>query len=145
MKTFESELQSQIMEYLAHEMARGRVGWFCRVNGGAVKVGADFVRFYELHIPGHSVRSKGKADIEGLLGNGSATPGRYFALEVKRPGGVAMREQREFLAAVREVGGIGATVRSFEDVKSVLFGEIDLYRDQTPYGERHESQKTRHD
>ncbi len=134
--TFESELQGQILEYLAHEMARGRVGWFCRVNGGAVKVGADFVRFYELHLPGHSMRSKGKADIEGLMGNGSAYPGRYFALEVKRPGKVATREQREFLAAVREVGGIGATVRSFEDVRSVLFGEMDPERDQTPYEAR---------
>jgi hypothetical protein len=122
MKTFESELQSQILEYLAHEMARGRVGWFCRVNGGAVKVGADFVRFYELHIPGHAMRSKGKADIEGMLGNGSAYPGRYFALEVKSATGTATREQREFMAAVREVGGIGSTVRSFEDVRSVLFG-----------------------
>lgn len=136
MKTFESELQNQILEYLAHEMDRGRVGWFCRVNGGAVKLGADFVRFYELHIPGHPKRSKGKADIEGLLGNGSAYPGRYFALEVKRPGGVATPEQREFMAAVREVGGIGATVRSFEDVRSVLFGEIDPDRDQRPYGDR---------
>lgn len=134
--TFESELQSQILEYLAHEQARGRVGWFCRVNGGAVKVGADYVRFYELHLPGHSMRSKGKADIEGLMGNGSAYPGRYFALEVKRPGKVATQEQREFMAAVREVGGIGATVRSFEDVRSVLFGEIDPERDQTPYGDR---------
>lgn len=134
--TFESELQGQILEYLAHEMARGRVGWFCRVNGGAVKSGADFIRFYELHIPGHSGRSKGKADIEGLMGNGSAYPGRYFALEVKSATGRATREQREFLAAVREVGGIGATVRSFEDVRSVLFGEVDPERDQTPYEAR---------
>lgn len=133
---FEAELQSQILEYLAHEMARGRVGWFCRVNGGAVKSGADFIRFYELHIPGHSGRSKGKADIEGCLGNGSAYPGRFFALEVKRPGGRATLEQREYLAAVREVGGVGATVRSFEDVQSVLFGEIDPYRDQRAYGEQ---------
>lgn len=134
--TFESELQGQILEYLAHEMARGRVGWFCRVNGGAVKVDADYVRFYELHLPGHSMRSKGKADIEGLMGNGSAYPGRYFALEVKSATGRATREQREFLAAVREVGGIGATVRSFEDVRSVLFGEVDPARDQTPYEAR---------
>lgn len=134
--TFESELQGQILEYLAHEQARGRVGWFCRVNGGAVKVGADYVRFYELHLPGHAGRSKGKADIEGLMGNGSAYPGRYFALEVKSATGRATREQREFLAAVREVGGIGATVRSFEDVRSVLFGEIDPERDQTPYEAR---------
>lgn len=133
---FEAELQSQILEYLAHEMARGRVGWFCRVNGGAVHTGHEFIRFYQLHIPGHAGRSAGKADIEGLMGNGSATPGRYFALEVKSATGRATREQREFLAAVREVGGIGATVRSFEDVKSVLFGEIDPERDQTPYEAR---------
>ena len=134
--SYESELQGQILEYLAHEMTRGRVGWFCRVNGGAVKVGADYVRFYELHLPGHAGRSRGKADIEGCLGNGSVYPGRYFALEVKRPGKVATQEQREFLAAVREVGGIGATVRSFEDVRSVLFGEMDPERDQTPYEAR---------
>lgn len=133
---FEAQLQFQILEYLAHEMARGRVGWFCRVNGGAVKSGADFIRFYELHIPGHSGRSKGKADIEGCLGNGSAYPGRFFALEVKRPGGKPTREQLEFLDATRAVGGIGAVVRGFEDVRSVLFGEIDPERDQTAYGER---------
>lgn len=132
---FEAELQCQILEYLAHEMARGRVGWFCRVNGGAVKSGDAFVRFYELHIPGHSGRSKGKADIEGCLGNGSAFPGRFFALEVKSATGRATREQQEYLAAVREVGGVGATVRSFEDVKSVLFGEMDPHRDQRAYGE----------
>lgn len=134
--TYESELQSHILEYLAHEMALGRVGWFCRVNGGAVKVGADYVRFYELHIPGHAMRSKGKADIEGMLGNGSAYPGRYFALEVKRPGGRATQAQRDFLDAVRDVGGIAATVWNFEDVRSVLFGEMDPHRDQTPYGDR---------
>lgn len=133
---FESELQRQIIEYLVHEMARGRIGWFCRVNSGAVKSGSDFVRFYELYLPGHAIRSKGKVDIEGMMGAGSATPGRYFALEVKRPGGRATLEQRDFLDAVRVVGGIAAIVRSFEDVRSVLFGEIDPERDQTPYGDR---------
>lgn len=133
---FEAELQCQILEYLAHEQARGRVGWFCRVNGGTVKSGPDYIRFYQLHIPGHSGRSKGKADIEGLLGAGSGTPGRYFALEVKSATGRATKEQQEFLAATREVGGIAAVVRSFEDVRSVLFGEIDPARDQTAYRER---------
>lgn len=133
---FEAELQCQILDYLAHEQARGRVGWFCRVNGGAVKSGADYIRFYQLHVPGHAGRSKGKADIEGLLGPSSGSPGRYFALEVKSATGRPTKEQREFLDATRAVGGIGAVVRSFEDVASVLFGEIDAARDQTAYRER---------
>lgn len=133
---FEAQLQFQILEYLAHEQARGRVGWFARVNGGAVKSGSDYVKFYELHLPGHSARAKGKADIEGLLGNASAYPGRYFALEVKRPGGKPTKEQREFLGAVQDVGGIGAVVRGFEDVAGVLFGDVNPARDQTAYGDR---------
>lgn len=133
---FEAQLQFQILEYLSHEQARGRVGWFCRVNGGAVKAGADYVQFYSLHVPGHSGRGKGKADIEGLMGLNSAYPGRYFALEVKRPGGRPTREQLEFLEATRAVGGIGAVVRGFEDVQSVLFGEMNPARDQTAYGDR---------
>lgn len=122
----EAELQCQILEYLSHEQARGRVGWYCRVNsGGAVNTGSGFVRFYMLFLPGHAGRSKGKADIEGLLGPGSAYPGRYFALEVKSKTGKPTKEQAEFLDATRAVGGIAAVVRSFEDVKSVLFGEVD--------------------
>lgn len=135
-RVLESDLQAQIIDYLRVEQARGRIGWFCRVNGGAVKAGADYVKFYKLHVPGHAGRSKGKADIEGLLGNCSEYPGRYFALEVKRPGGKPTKEQLEFLDATRAVGGIAAVVRSFEDAKSVLFGEMDPARDQTAYGDR---------
>lgn len=129
----ESGLQGQILDYLAHEQTRGRVAWYCRVNGGGTRLKGVWLWFYRLHLPGKAATSKGKTDIEGMLGKHSRYPGRYFALEVKRPGEVATDEQLDFIAAVSDVGGIAATVRSFEDVRSVLFEEMDPARDQTPY------------
>jgi hypothetical protein len=114
-KPLESALQAQIMDYLAMEQARGRVIWFCRVNSGAVKFGLRYIRYYLLYLGG-AQSSKGKADIEGML-----SEGRYFALEVKRPGEQPTDEQVKFLDAVKAGGGIAAVVHGFDDVKKVLF------------------------
>jgi RecB family endonuclease NucS len=43
----------------------------------------------------------GSADIIGILPNG-----RFLAIEVKRPGGVASFEQLEFLANIAKNGGV---------------------------------------
>ena len=123
LKPRESDLQRQIMDYLAVEQARKRVIWYCRVNGGAVKKGLRWIKFYVLYLLGKRPISKGKSDIEGMLPGG-----KYFALEVKQPGEKAMPEQLDFLEAVRDGGGIAAVVFSFNDVKSVLFGELDWKR-----------------
>lgn len=120
----EHDLQGQIMDYLKLQQARGRVVWYCRVNSGSVKAGMRWVRFYLLYLAGRAYTTRGKGDIEGMLPGG-----RYFTLEVKRPGEKATPEQLDFLAAVRDGGGIAAVVRGYEDVPSLLFGEINSCRE----------------
>lgn len=116
---FEDAVLSQIIEYLRHEQARGRVVWFERSNGGGGRIAGRWVWFYRLFLLGREPVSTGKADITGMLDGG-----RFFALEVKRPKrGRASNDQREYLAAVAGGGGIAATVRSFQDAKRELFGE----------------------
>ena len=115
---FEDAVLSQIIDYLRHEQARGRVIWFERSNGGGGRVGARWVWFYRLYLLGKEPVSNGKADIVGMLPGG-----RFFALEVKQRGKKATADQREYLEAVASGGGIAATVRSFQDAKRELFGE----------------------
>ena len=114
----EGDIQGQIIDYLRHEQARGRVIWFERSNGGGGRVGARWVWFYRLYLLGKEPVSNGKADIVGMLPGG-----RFFALEVKQRGKKATADQREYLDAVAAGGGIAATVRSFQDAKRELFGE----------------------
>ena len=111
----ESDLQNQILDYLRREQALGRVVWFARINGGAIKAGIRFIRYYLLFLRGKEPTGKGKADLEGMLPGG-----RYFALEVKRPGRYATDEQREFLKTVGDGGGIAAVVCGLDDAKRAL-------------------------
>jgi hypothetical protein len=127
LQPLESDLQRQIVEYLRVEQARGRIGPFCRLNGGKAQLKSGWVSFYRLFLFGCSEATAGYVDLHGLYGPRSGSPGRYFALEVKRPGRIATPAQREFLAAVREAGGVAATIWSFADAKSALFGEIDVH------------------
>lgn len=110
-RILESDRQSQIIDWLRVEQAQGRVSWFCRVNGGGVKTATQFVRFYALYLLGFEKRSKGYADIHGML-----VGGRYFALEVKQPGEQPTPEQREFLDTVVIDGGLASVVYGFECV-----------------------------
>lgn len=114
----EGDIQGQIIAYLRHEQARGRVIWFERGNGGGGRVAGRWVWFYCLFLLGREPVSTGKADITGMLAGG-----RFFALEVKQRGKKATEDQREYLEAVSSGGGIAATVRSFQDAKMALFGE----------------------
>lgn len=115
----EQDRQGQIIDYLRIEQARGRVVWFERSNGGGMKDKTGrLVLFYWLYLRGKKPRSKGKADLSGML-----MGGKFFALEVKRHNKEPTQDQLDYLAAVREGGGIAAVVRSFNDAKNVLFGE----------------------
>lgn len=115
----EQDIQGQIIDYLRIEQARGRVVWFERSNGGGMKDKTGRVlRFYLLYLRGKIPRSKGKADLSGMLAGG-----KFFALEVKRGNEKPTKDQIEYLAAVREGGGIAAVVRSFNDAKNVLFAD----------------------
>jgi hypothetical protein len=125
----ESDVQRQITDYLIVEMMRGRIGLFCRVNGGGMKNSAGrFLRFYRLWIPGLMDVSSGYGDIHGLLGPKSSWPGRYFMLEAKREGIDTTQKKRaakqnEVIAAVIASGGIAGRPQSYLDVKRILFGE----------------------
>ena len=118
-RVLESARQSQIIDWLRVEQSAGRVGWFARVNSGAVKAGARWIVNYRLYLRGiNEPRSKGYADLHGMLSDG-----RYFALEVKQPGEKATKEQLVFLASVIAAGGIADVVYGFEDVARVLKAE----------------------
>lgn len=124
----EAALQRQIIAYLRAQQARGRIVWFGRFNGGAVKVGKRWIVNYRSYLPQAEPSSAGVSDLLVLLPGG-----QLAALEVKRPGESATDEQIEFLNAVRNGGGIAAVVRGFEDVPSVLFGEINPWREPKAY------------
>lgn len=133
----ESDLQAQVIQYLQVEQRRGRVSWFCRVNGGLATYGRFKVRNYILHVLGKDPMSKGYSDLHGMLSGG-----KYFALEVKQPGEKATAEQLTFLQAVRDAGGVGAVIFGYEDVASLLFGEVNPECDQRSYSEQQKSHLT---
>jgi hypothetical protein len=120
----EADIQRQVLDYLQHEMARGRVGLICRSNGGGMQDRTGrWLAFYRLWVPGLAPMSRGYGDVHGVLGPGSTTPGRYFLLEVKQPGKPATAEQQAVMQAVTAAGGIAAVVTGFDEVRRVLFGE----------------------
>jgi len=68
--------------------------------------------------------AKGISDIIGCY------KGRYFAIEVKRPGGKPTSFQEKFLENVKRAGGIAIVARSVDDVirglgleEKMMFGE----------------------
>lgn len=112
----EQDLLGEIVALLRLEQTKGRVAWFARCNGGGMRDRTGrFLRFYQLYLPKATPKSKGMADLHGMLAGG-----RYFALEVKKPGETATPEQATFLAVVRAGGGIAAVVRGFEDASRAL-------------------------
>jgi hypothetical protein len=122
-KPLESALQGQILDYLHLEQAKGRIGAYWRVNGGMARYrGGQPVRNYRLWIAGEGETSKGMADVNGVYGVHSASPGRFFALEVKRQGEKPDAPQIAYLEAVRASGGIAAVVRDWREAQAALFG-----------------------
>jgi hypothetical protein len=63
-----------------------------------------------------SFGKKGAADIIGLL----APDGRFLAVETKAPDGRLSPEQKQFLAGIREQGGVAVIARSWVDVDQAL-------------------------
>ncbi|GHT89395.1 hypothetical protein FACS1894137_18550 [Spirochaetia bacterium] len=58
---------------------------------------------------------KGSSDILGILPGG-----RFLAIEVKAPGGRLSPEQKQFLAEIRELGGLAVMVRDWKEIDSAL-------------------------
>lgn len=103
----EAQIQGAIMDYLSMLPDCKPI----RVNAGQVpiapKPGQRGKRFYR-GVPA------GTADIIGCY------DGRFFALEVKAPGGKLTARQAAFLEEIREMGGIAAVVRSVDDAIEAL-------------------------
>jgi len=58
---------------------------------------------------------KGSSDLVGL-----AYGGRFFALEVKRPGGRLSKEQKQFITLTRRYGGFACRVDSVEEAVDAM-------------------------
>ena len=92
----ENEIQKAILEYLKIKKI------FCwRNNTGAFTKGDHFYRF------GY----KGSSDILGILPGG-----RFLAIEVKARSGKLREEQKEFIDAINQNGGLAFVARSVDDV-----------------------------
>lgn len=101
-KPLEADVQKQIMQFLRYKNV-----FHYRNNTGAYsdKESGRYIRF----------GSKGAGDIIAIYPGG-----RYWSIEVKRPGGKLSDDQIEFLLSVRKAGGVGSCVESIEDMHAVL-------------------------
>ena len=98
--TKESDVMKVIKEYLAY---RNIYMW--RNNSGSYETNGRYISY-------------GKAGTADLLG--VYPGGRFFAIEVKRPGGALSPAQIEFLREVRKRGGVALVAESVEDVDKCL-------------------------
>ena len=81
------------------------VAWCERMNSGAARMGARFVRF----------GFKGCPDVLGQLRDG-----RLLGVEVKAQAGRLRPEQAVFLERIRGAGGVAFVARNFRDVMREL-------------------------
>lgn len=122
----EAQIQKSILEYLQIK------GIFCwRVNTGAVvseyKGKKRFVRF---GAPGvsdivgiRSFRARVGGDLRPLIdfdGTPMTCIGRFFAIEVKKPGNKLSPAQEAFKVEVERAGGLFITAYSLADVEKAL-------------------------
>ena len=110
-KPLETDIQKAIIDMLRHHPSVGIV-W--RMNTGAQTVKATdtskrrFIRF----------GPKGHADIVGIL----RPCGRFFAIEVKRPGKQPTPEQTFYLDAVAAAGGVAGVASSVDGAMAIIGG-----------------------
>jgi len=90
-----------LVEVLKALNAHPAVSWCERMNSGAARIGARFVRF----------GFKGCPDVLGQLKDG-----RLLGVEVKGPAGRLRPEQAFFLERVRVAGGVAFVARDCRDV-----------------------------
>jgi hypothetical protein len=98
----ETDIQKAIKEALG--LFPGVKVW--RNNNGVIKRGKTFVR-YGL--------CPGSADLIGVV-----APGRFFSLEVKKPGEQATELQTDWLCEIRRLGGFGCVVTSVPEAIAAL-------------------------
>ena len=94
-----------LVEVLKALNAHAAVAWCERMNSGAVRMGARFVRF----------GFKGCPDVLGQLRDG-----RLLGVEVKAKTGRLRPEQAIFLDPIRGAGGVAFVARDLRDVHREL-------------------------
>lgn len=94
-----------LVEVLQALRAHPAVAWVERMNSGAARMGARFVRFGWPGCP----------DVLGQLKDG-----RLLGVEVKGPAGKLRPEQAVFLDRVRAAGGVAFVARDLRDVRREL-------------------------
>lgn len=100
-KPLEKDIQRAILEYLHLKK------YFCwRNNTGGFKDSRN--HFYQFGFIG-------SGDIFGLL-----PTGRFFSIEVKRPGSLPTSQQIQFMKEVNRNGGLAFVAYSVEDVEMKL-------------------------
>ena len=99
----EAQILKAIMQYLRRHP---KVATVARYNSGTFREGNRFIR---------ANTQRGQSDIQGMLKGG-----RVFCLEAKSRTGRATPEQLKYLQTIRSAGGIGAVVRSVDDVIRIL-------------------------
>ena len=90
-----------LVEVLKALRTHTAVAWCERMNSGAARMGARFVRF----------GFKGCPDVLGQLNDG-----RLLGVEVKGPTGRLRPEQSVFLERIRFAGGVAFVARDLRDV-----------------------------
>ena len=102
-KPLERDILKAILQYLR---LHPRVAFAGRFNRGAMVAGFRYVSFNSV---------AGFPDIHGLMADG-----RALYVEVKRPKGRVLAEQREFLAMAHDAGALVILARSVDDVIEAL-------------------------
>ena len=100
-----SKEAAALVEVLKALKAHPAVVWCERMNTGAARIGARFVRF----------GFKGCPDVLGQLNDG-----RLLGVEVKSPTGRLRPEQAFFLERIRGAGGVAFMARDCRDVMREL-------------------------
>ena len=100
-RTHDGKEAAALAEVLKALNAHPAVSWCERMNSGAARIGARFVRF----------GFRGCPDVLGQL-----TDGRLLGVEVKGPTGRLRPEQAFFLERVRAAGGVAFMARDCRDV-----------------------------
>lgn len=101
MRTNARKEGAALLEVMKALKAHPAVAWCERMNSGAARMGARFVRF----------GFKGCPDVLGQLNDG-----RLLGVEVKGPTGCLRPEQAFFLEHVRGAGGVAFLARDCRDV-----------------------------
>ncbi len=102
MNPTENDLQKQIICYLCDEVHRDRIKWA-------------------------AIQKKPFPVVFGEFGSKSKQQNIRFIIYPRQQGNFATKEQIDFFESIREENGVAHTVWSLNDVKSVLFGEIDVH------------------